>query len=364
MRSFFFLVISLILPFFPNAKELETRHIHVIKIMDTMSDNDVIVDGCRSIDYGLEQEINLMRDNLGITDIHYYDVSGIDFRRGRLEEILEHDIQYQERDIIVLLYAGHGYREPGSNSDFPKLYLTGYQEAIEFDSIRDRLVKMNPSVLINMVIACNVTQEDQTTPPEYMAEGNSPPIALLTPKAPRLFQPYHRLFADQDGYTKVIDLISARPERFTYLTPQGGIFFSEILFAFYEIFTDQTLVNWDQICQRIEQQTYERSIEQGLNQQPICRYNIFLATNRSPIIKPEIPGPVVNCSVTLRKLRRTQKAELKALRRKHRQAMKELKRNGGDRNNRRLLAATHRREKAEIMERHEQNYQRDRQGCR
>ncbi|MEO0627834.1 MAG: hypothetical protein AAFY91_12650 [Bacteroidota bacterium] len=364
MRSIVFVVISLIIPQLIHTKELETRHIHVIKIMDSMSDNDVIADGCRSIEYGLEQEINLMRDHLGITDIHYYDVSGIDFRREQLEKVLTHDIQYQERDIIVLLYAGHGYREANSVSDYPKLYLNGYGEAMEFDEIRDRLIKMNPSVLINMVIACNVTQLDQSVPPDYKAEGNSPPIAALTPKAPRRFEPYHRLFADQTGYTKVVDLVSARPEKFTFLTREGGIFFSEILFAFYEIFTDQTLINWDQICQRIEQQTYERSIDQGLSQQPICRYNIFMATDRSPIVRPENPSLVVNCANNLRQLRRTQRVELKELRRKHRRDMRELRNTGGDRNARRLLAATHRRERAEMMERHEQKYQRDRLACR
>ncbi|MEM7573780.1 MAG: hypothetical protein AAF433_12800 [Bacteroidota bacterium] len=365
MRSFAVLFLSLTIQLSLFAETVETRHIHVIKVLDSHSPNAVIVDGCRSIEYGLDQEVQLMRDHLGITDIHYYDVSGLDFRRSRLEEVLTHEIQYQERDIIVLVYAGHGYREASSVTPYPKLYFNGYDSAIEFEELRMRLIDMNPSMLINMIVACNVTQYDMNRPPDYQADGNAPPIASLSIKAPRRDEPYMQLFADQTGYTKVVDLISAKPERFTFLTRDGGIFFSEILYTFMEIFTDLNLRNWDQVCQNIEQRTFLRSQEQGLNQHPLCRYNIFMSTSRSPeVLAAAAPNSGRNCVLAVRQLRRDQRVFLKELRRKHRREMQAMRANRAERSQRRLVIARQRRERAEMMEEHEQNYQRSLQACR
>ncbi|MEO1256971.1 MAG: hypothetical protein AAFY41_19100, partial [Bacteroidota bacterium] len=100
---------------FPNLNA-ETRHIHVLRILDNKSVNFTISEGCRAIDYGISQEVELMKRHLGITDVQYYDVAGYNFSRERLQNVLDYELSYQERDIIILVYAGHGYREPGSNS--------------------------------------------------------------------------------------------------------------------------------------------------------------------------------------------------------------------------------------------------------
>ncbi len=338
----------------------ETRHIHVLKILDDNSSNLTIREGCRSIDYGVDQEIQLMRHHLGITDVHYYPISGTNFSLARLQDVLDYELAYQERDIIILVYAGHGYREPGSNSRFPKLYFNSYTEAIEFEEIRWQLIEKNPSMLINMVIACNATQLDRNLPPPYMEGGNLPPFASLTPKGIRKTEPYHRMFADQSGHTKVIDFISADKENLTFMSRDGGIFFSEILFGFQEIFVDQLFHDWTSLCEHIDQRTVARSQTYLLDQQPFSAYQIVIS--QGAVVRPTAIPSSLSCLQAVRSLRKTQKEELKGLRQQHRIEMRNLA--AGQQEHKRLLALRQRSEKAAMRLQHEQNYLRGLANCR
>jgi len=332
-------------------------------MLDDNSQNFTISEGCRAIDYGVDQEVELMKNYLGITDVHYYHVSGTNFSRERLDEVLEYELSYQERDIILLVYAGHGFREPMSRSRFPKLYFNNYAQALEFEDLRMALIRKNPSLLLNMVIACNVTQYDHTQPPPLPEDGNAPPsVATLKSAAARKKEPYLRMFADQPGYTKVIDLLSADKEHYTFMTRDGGIFFSEVLYTFQEIFTDHTFKSWEQVCQNVSQRTVERSQNRNLPQIPYCSYDIFLSSGPEVIGTPTTPASV--CVSNARKLRKTQRETLRELRRKHRREMKELRRTEGSREQRRLLAARQRNERSQLRLQHLQNYQRSLAACR
>lgn len=348
--------------FFLLSLSAETRHIHVIKMLDDNSQNFTISEGCRSIDYGVDQEVELMKFYLGITDVHYYHVSGTNFSRDRLQDVLDYELSYQERDIILLVYAGHGYREPSSRSRFPKLYFNNYDQAIEFEEIRLALIQKNPSLLISMVMACNKTQYDHNAPPPYLEEGNPPPPAVLTPKGVRAREPYLRLFADQPGYTKVLDLMSADREHYTFMTRDGGIFFSEILYTFQEIFTDLAFKTWPEVCRNISDRTVQRSLDRSLPQKPFCNYEIFLSSG--PEIISQAPQSAYDCRANARSLRQQQRRELKALRNKHRTQMRSLRATSGQKDQRRLLAARQRSERADLKLRHRQNYQRSLARCR
>lgn len=351
------LLLSLVFAFSLSA---ETRHIHVLKLLDNSNGNFTISEGCRSIDYGIDQEIQLMKFHLGITDIHYYDVSGTNFSRERLQRVLDYELEYQERDIILLVYAGHGFRELQSESRFPKLYFNNYAQAIEFDELRMALVQKNPSLLINMVVACNVTQLDQTAPPPFLEDGTPPPFATLTPKSMRKTEPYLRLFADQGGYTKVLDFLSADKEYYTFMTRDGGIFFSEILYSFQEIFNDQTYKSWSDVCKTVSERTISRSQQRNMPQLPYCSYEIFLSNPVEVTVGTGLPPDV--CISNTKSLRKFQRQELKTLRRDHRTQMRSLPR--GSREQKRLLAAQHRSERAKLQLQHEQNYQRQLASCR
>lgn len=342
--------------------QAETRHIHVLKILDDASPEYVIREGCRSIGYGIDQEVALMKDKLGILNVIEYTISGSNFSRERLDEVLEYDMEYMERDIVVLVYVGHGFRPPGSDSPFPSLYFNGYEEAIDFGEVQELILEKNPSLLLSIVIACNVTQADPSLPPPYLGDNEAPPVVTLQRKGLRRTEPYWQLFADQPGVTKCIDLISADREYYTFLSRDGGIFFSEVLYTFQEVFTDLSYSSWDAICSDISERTQLRSQERGLAQQPVCRYYVRM----NPVVVPARVEAVRSrsyCKDQLRDLRRDQRQALRDLRRTHRQQLRQLRQEGGRAEARQLLGRQHRAELANWKLQHAQEYHRGLQHC-
>ncbi|MGB3545326.1 MAG: hypothetical protein WBA17_00015 [Saprospiraceae bacterium] len=337
----------------------ETRYIHVLRIMDDLNQQYTIREGCRSVSYGLDREVEMVRNQLGITEVIQYDISGTNFSRERLDDILEYDMAYQERDIIFVVYVGHGFRPPGDRGMFPNLYFQSYEQSLSFDDVRTRLLDLNPSLLLNIVVACNVEQLDPLAPPPYLEDNRPPPVAVLPPGRPRRVEPYLQLFADQESYTKVIDLVSAQPGQYTYLTTDGGIFFSEVMHAFHEVFTDKIYQNWTDVCSNITQNTVQRSQLAGTTQLPICQYTLWL--NPVTVSLPAVPMSRSQCKQLAREVRSTQRSELRNLRRSHRAQACTQEYRG--REVRRLLRDRQRVELAQLRFRHETDYQRRLQQC-
>ncbi|PHI21119.1 hypothetical protein CEQ90_03595 [Lewinellaceae bacterium SD302] len=345
----------------------ETRHIHVIKMLDDNSENYIVSEGARSIDYGIDRKVEQIRQQLGISTVHYYQISGSNFTRDKLNEVMEYELSYQERDIILLVYAGHGYRMPGSTSVYPKLYFNSYGDGLEMEDLRLALLQKNPSLLINIVVACNVTQYDLSAPPPAPTDGNPPPVASLYPPATTrssraLVNSWHHLFIDSPGYTKVVDLFSSDRENFTFISRDGGIFFSELLYTFHEIFAGGNFRDWNEVCNNIVRRTNYRSQERQLTQQPFCRFELFISATVEVEEEPLSPS---ECRRIARTVRREQKREMKELRRYHRNQVNGLSRSIGDyRQQKSLLVARQKQEKANLRLTHLQNYQRSLVGCR
>lgn len=347
----------------PLTMMAETRHIHLIKLLDNENHNYVIREGCRSISYGIDQEVQLLAANLGIDNVIPYDLSGPNFSLERLDRVLEYDLNYQERDIVIVVYVGHGYRDPGTTSRYPNLYFNGYDNSVNFAAIQDRLTDLNPSLLLNIVIACNVTVADHNEPPPYETINAVPDFATL-PKGIRKRGLYSSLFADEPGITKIVNLFSAQEEYYTFISSDGGIFFNEILYTLQEVLGGVRYGGWGDICATIEDRTIERSTRKAIQQKPICEY----ALQYRPV---EFSAPAANsflsqtpCKVASRDLRRSQRQQLRDLRRIHRDRMREAKRLGTDRYNRRLLAQEQRVEYESRKLSHEKEYQRRLQQCR
>ncbi len=354
-----FFFVCIILSATAAAGRAETRYIHVLRIMDDLNQQYTIREGCRSVSYGLDREVELVRNQLGITEVMQYDISGTNFSRERLDDILEYDMAYQERDIIFVVYVGHGFRPPGDRGLFPYLYFRGYDRTLSFDDVRTRLLELNPSLLLNIVVACNVEQLDHLAPPPYLEDNRPPAVAVLPPGRPRQVEPYLQLFADQPNYTKVIDLVSAQPGQYTYLTTDGGIFFSEVMHAFQEVFTDKTYQNWTDVCASVSQNTVQRSQMVGIAQVPVCQYTLWL--NPVTISLPAVPMSRSQCKQLAREVRSVQRIELRNLRRSHRAQARTQEYRG--REARRLLRDRQRMELAQLRFRHETDYQRRLQQC-
>lgn len=338
----------------------ETRHIHVIQMLDDNSPTYLIREGCRSIDYGVQREVDRIQNALGISNVHYYRLNGLNFNRESLDFVVDYQLSYQERDIIIFVYTGHGFRDAGSPNQLPKLYFGGYDSALEGDELRLRLVEKNPSLLINLVIACNAVQRDhRVAPGQPEDEGPTQNRLSATERNP---QAYEVLFSDQPGFTKVIDLVSSDREFETYISRDGGIFFSEVLYAFEEVFVDQRLTNWQAVCGYITDQTLLRTANRQLPQKPYCAYNVFRSMTDAPVVVENVDylsGPV-NCRKTARQMRKTQRGELKQLRRRHRREVAALP----NRTQRKLADSRQKQEAAQMKYVHLQAYQRQIGSCK
>lgn len=342
----------------------ETRHIHVLKIIDTRNENPVLRDGARSVEYGIDQEIRYLQERLGILNILEYEISGTSFNRERLDEVIEYEMEYLERDIVVVLYVGHGYRPVGSAGLYPHLYFGDYLSSIDFAEVQQRILEKNPSMLLNIVLACNATQTDFALPPPFESDNVAPPLVTLKAAGIRHAEPYRQLFADEAGFTKVVDLISSDREYYTFLASDGGIFFNEIRYSFQWIFGDTAPRSWTEVCERIEQKTVERSQARGLSQQPVCHYSIW--RNPVTVAVKELPEKATSrraCAQELRTLRQAQRQTLKDLRRRHRETERATRQAGRSREERQLQNRQHRVELEQLKLRHQQAYLRQQQQC-
>lgn len=342
--------------------QAETRHIHLIKVFDNENHDYVIREGCRSIGFGIDQEVNLLAANLGILSVIEYDLTGPNFSLRRLDEVLDYEMSYQERDIVIFAYVGHGFRDPGSPSPYPNLYFRAYEQSINFAEIQERIQDRNPSLLINIVVACNVTVTDYSTPPPYQSINSAPEVVTL-PKSGRSGRIYQGLFADEPGMTKVVNLFSAEREYYTFISNDGGIFFNEILYTFQEVLGGQPFNSWSDICATISRRTIARSERKGMQQKPLCEYTIRLSPVTIPAGRSRSLFEPTACEMAGRDLRRTQREQLRQLRRMHRGNMKQARRNDTSREDRRLLAQEQRVEYESRKLRHEKEYQRHLQQC-
>lgn len=342
--------------------QAETRHIHLIKVFDDENHDYVIREGCRSIGFGIDQEVHLLAENLGILSVIEYNLSGPNFSLERLDEVLNYEMSYQERDIVIFAYVGHGFRDPGTQSPYPNLYFRSYQQSVNFEEIQERIQEKNPSLLLNIVVACNATVTDRSVPPPYQSI-NTPPEVVTLPKAARYGTIYQGLFADEPGVTKVVNLFSAEKENYTFISNDGGIFFNEILYTLQEVLGGAPYNNWGDICQTISSRTIARSERKGIQQQPRCEYILRLAPvsvsgNRSH----SLFDPTA-CQLAARDLRKNQRDQLRQLRRQHRDNMRTARRNGDAKAQRRLLAQEQRVQFENRKLRHEKEYQRHLQQC-
>lgn len=357
-----------LLPLLQNGLlHAETRHIHVLWMLDSENQDYVIREGCRSIKLGLEQEVLLMQRELGVDRIWDYDISGANFSLARLDQVLEYELEYQERDIVILLYVGHGFRDESTSGALPKLYFNSYTESVALAELQERILDKKPSLLLTVAVACNVTVQNWGVPPPYLPVNDAPDVVSLAPRADRAdrAEAYRALFGEEENYTKCVDLVSAGEEFYTFISADGGIFFNSFLYALREAVSGRAYPGWENVCQAITTQTVERSGRKGLRQQPFCRY--YVRINPVEVNVPAQAGFTWRrspCETQAREIRRNQRQELRDLRRMHRTAVQNARRQNMPAPDRRLLLQQQAVEVEQAKLRHQKDYVRHLQQCR
>lgn len=339
---------------FPQQIHAETRHIHVLKILDSRNQDYIIREACNAISTAIDKEVRLMQDYLDVLTVHTYEITGSNFSREELLKKVDYELSYLESDIVLVVYVGHGFRAVNMKSDAPMLYLNSYEESVNFLDVQQIILEKRPSLLLSMVLACNRTQVDYNRPPEIVAI-NEPdmgtPLQFLFPRSANL--KYQELFKETPNQTKCIDLFGADKEYYTFISQNGGIFFNEALMVFHEAFSENNYNSWEEICQAIEQRTVLKFRQRGINsQKPLCSYYLSF--------HPFEVGS--GAQHTLDKhyfreqkkaLKKRQKQQLRNLRKRHRAAMKKARQDNSPRRERRVIAFQNRAELKELKARHQ-----------
>lgn len=341
MRSVPVLIYCLLLFF--NSFGAETRHIHLLKILDSENPDFIIREACNNIAADIDKEVKLMQHYLDVYTVHEHEVVGSHFNREELLQKVDYEMSYLEGDIVIVVYVGHGYRSANKESAAPMLYLNNYEESVDFLEIQQIILDKRPSILLSIVLACNKTQTDYNSPPDIIAYNE--PIRNIALKAP--FNPgvkpkkYQELFKEIPQRTKCIDLFGADKEYYTFISQNGGIFYNEVFQVLNEAFSNDEYVSWEDICSDIEASALSKLQQRGMDtQKPLCRYYLSI----HPVEVGTYSSPALDKHYLKRQkkeLKKRQKAQLRSLRHQHRQEMSTARRLNVAREKRRVMALQH-----------------------
>ena len=202
------------------------RFIHVIKILDSNSNDEVIREASTSVSLRIDNEVSVIAGKLGINHVFTYELSGGEFNKENIFDTIEHLEEYGKRDIVFVVYLGHGFRRAYSNTEYPSLYLNSYTQSVDYFDILKEIYEKKPSYVVSIILACNKTKKD-AIPKTPTQNENDAVIPADTEKS--LITSYHDLFGDINKYyCNSIEFIAAEKYKNTFLFPDGGIFFNEI----------------------------------------------------------------------------------------------------------------------------------------
>ncbi len=325
-----------------SSLKAETRHIHILKILDSDNPDFIIREACNSISADLDKEIRLMQHYLGVYTVHEHEVIGSNFNRDELLKKVDYEMSYLEGDIVVLVYVGHGYRSGDMKSPAPMLYLNNYEESLNFLDIQQIILDKRPSLMLSIVLACNKTQTDFNRPPDIIAY-NEPlkDVSLKSPPALPRTAKYKALFDEIPNRTRCIDLFGADKEYYTFISQNGGIFFNEVFQVIHAALSNNEYSTWEGICQSIEASTIKKLQQRGIDsQKPLCRYYLSIhpvevGAHSSRILDKHY------FKKSRKELKRLQKKQLHSLRQQHRTRMKVARQAGKTAQERRVMALQH-----------------------
>lgn len=316
----------------------DSRHIHVIKILDTKNDNSTIRQAAISVNSKIDEEIKLLADRIGIYEsgIHNYEIVGENFKREELEKVISYDLRYCYRDIVFLVYLGHGYRSQYNNSKFPELKLLDSYDKYNTLNVNDILLdiyKARPSYVISIVIACNDEISDFTEQPKSF-NISSPNISTYLSNNSQLRKTsrYIDLFGKiYDNQTTSILLVGSQKGGLTVITPNGGFFFNSIFNTLDNYLAKSEKIIWDDLLTDIRNNTISEAKQYGITQSPICyiNYSLFEITipGKTTIYKMVIRRNKEERK-TMKELKQKQRQELSQLRKKHDSEIKSAKKQG------------------------------------
>ncbi|MCP4438318.1 MAG: hypothetical protein GY810_05175 [Aureispira sp.] len=338
MKQLFLVVIAL-LCLQTSEAQYETRHLHVLRIMDSLNYSPIIRQASVSISRRVDQEVDALMHNLGILTVHNYHITGYNFTPEYLAEVVEEDMMYCEGDIVMIVYVGHGFQSIENTTQYPQFYMGGStKNSVYYTDLLMDIIDKKPSVVLSIVNACNDEIGEYTYAPKTPTRNQY--VVHAAPKYNnRRSARYRELFKPQSSYmATVIEFFSSKEGQATYVMPDGGIFFNEAIDALQLYLSSAYAVVWSDIFTTVSKKTIQKSLNEiDEIQMPICQVQYYM----HPDDVHDGTSRVRKRSAKAQKLyqwRQDKKAMLKRQRKEDRAAMYNARQNGQSLRERRALA--------------------------
>ena len=146
-----------------NAGPQARSRLFLITVID--SDDEIIGERCKVDEEEVNDAFKEFSEWLNIAEVFPKIIDGDQFSKASVNDAIDNwlaSFDLKEKDIVVFYYSGHGFRLPGDESVYPRMWLkTATNKDIEPNSLRmkediyDRIVKMGAGVNIVLSDCCN-----------------------------------------------------------------------------------------------------------------------------------------------------------------------------------------------------------------
>lgn len=336
------------------SAQTDSRHIHLIKVLDTYNPDPIMRMAAQSVNHKIDSEVFVIASKLGIDRefIHSYNITGSSFSAEALENTLLVDLSYCRGDIIFFTSLSHGIRPASHSGLYPCLYFGEDQPIYDLNEAFRTIMDMHPSIFISLVNACNKGLAPNQTEPITPSLDESIAVADVQ-ASQRSALRYKELFKQRNGYILRVDLLSAGKGNYSYITPQGGYFFSSFLQHFRTNLQSHKDGTWDAIIIGTERDTEDAVLaEIAKRQRPYCSYSneIILESavmafesrkSRRRQRWSRARKQRYNCRQAKKEHRGHYADIVRDLRQKHNKEMRQARRSGRSRSNIRSLRKQH-----------------------
>ncbi len=135
----------------------------LITVID--SDDEIIGERCKTDQEEVTDYFKDLSDWLGISSISIKNIDGNQFSKAVVNDAIANwlvSMQPGKKDIIVFYYSGHGFRQAGDKSTYPRMWLkTATDRDVDRNNLRleediyDPIVKLGAGVNIILSDCCN-----------------------------------------------------------------------------------------------------------------------------------------------------------------------------------------------------------------
>jgi tetratricopeptide (TPR) repeat protein len=253
------LSIGLLFIIFINSYAQEK--VHLINVIATDDPDYTISNGALRIKNDIQTQFkNNLIDKLGYEVIEY-DVTGKNFN----EDKLKHEISNLEcqGDIVIFLYAGHGFRYDNEVDELPHLKLNYEENEFTFGmstrTIINGLKAKKPSTLITIINSCNnvpskydlnegLTPSTQGGYNYISGAGSSDDI-----NGARLEELFNSNL--QDKGMNMVTLISCSKNQQSWFNVNGGFFHEVFMTEFNNAVKSEKQISWNDIATETQKKT-------------------------------------------------------------------------------------------------------------